>query len=131
MRTEIEVPLVELTFGRTAASIGLGVVVGVVAIGVIALVAAADADAVHDDQNDLSLLLMSARALEGLAHDAALSHPRVAGLDEPFLGLMPDLLAGVTTERLRDALALVDIRVLDHLVVGDGEVSSFAERGLL
>jgi DNA repair protein RadC len=35
------------------------------------------------------------------------------------------------TDRLRDALALVDIRVLDHFVVGDGEVLSFAERGLL
>ncbi len=35
------------------------------------------------------------------------------------------------TVRLRDALALVDIRVLDHLVVGDGEVVSFAEKGLL
>ncbi len=35
------------------------------------------------------------------------------------------------TRRLQDALALVDIRVLDHLVVGDGEAVSFAERGLL
>jgi DNA repair protein RadC len=35
------------------------------------------------------------------------------------------------TRRLQDALALVDIRVLDHLVVGDGEAISFAERGLL
>lgn len=35
------------------------------------------------------------------------------------------------TERLRDALQLVDIRVLDHLVVGDTEVVSFAERGWL
>jgi len=34
------------------------------------------------------------------------------------------------TRRLKDALALVDIRVLDHFVVGD-EVVSFAERGLL
>lgn len=33
------------------------------------------------------------------------------------------------TERLRQALGLVDIRVLDHLVIGDGEVVSFAERG--
>ena len=33
------------------------------------------------------------------------------------------------TRRLKDALALVDIRVLDHLVIGDGEVVSFAERG--
>jgi DNA repair protein RadC len=35
------------------------------------------------------------------------------------------------TVRLRDALALVDIRVLDHLVVGDGVCESFAERGWL
>lgn len=35
------------------------------------------------------------------------------------------------TERLCDALDLVDIRVLDHLIVGDGEPVSFAERGLL
>ena len=35
------------------------------------------------------------------------------------------------TRRLRDALGLIDVRVLDHLVVGDGEVVSFAERGLL
>lgn len=35
------------------------------------------------------------------------------------------------TLRLRDALALVDVRVVDHLVVGDGVCESFAERGLL
>lgn len=35
------------------------------------------------------------------------------------------------TERLKDALALVDVRLLDHFVVGDGEPVSFAERGLL
>lgn len=35
------------------------------------------------------------------------------------------------TQRLKDALALVDIRVLDHFVVADGEVVSFAERGWL
>jgi len=34
------------------------------------------------------------------------------------------------TQRLKEALALVDIRVLDHFVVGD-EIVSFAERGLL
>jgi len=34
------------------------------------------------------------------------------------------------TQRLSDALGLVDIRVLDHFVIGD-EVVSFAERGLL
>ena len=35
------------------------------------------------------------------------------------------------TQRLKEALALVDIRVLDHLVVGSSEIVSFAERGLL
>lgn len=35
------------------------------------------------------------------------------------------------TQQLRDALALVDVRVLDHFVVGEGEVTSFAERGWL
>ncbi len=35
------------------------------------------------------------------------------------------------TRRLKEALALVDIRVLDHLVIGDGEVVSFCDRGLL
>jgi DNA repair protein RadC len=35
------------------------------------------------------------------------------------------------TQRLRDALDLIDVRVLDHIVVGDGEGTSFAERGLL
>ena len=35
------------------------------------------------------------------------------------------------TKRLEEALALVEIQVLDHMIVGDGEVVSFAERGLL
>ena len=35
------------------------------------------------------------------------------------------------TQSLKSALQLVDVRVLDHLVVGRGQVVSFAERGLL
>ena len=35
------------------------------------------------------------------------------------------------TDRLCAALGLIDVRVLDHLVVGDGETVSFAERGWL
>lgn len=35
------------------------------------------------------------------------------------------------TRRLIDALALIDVRVLDHIVVGHRETVSFAERGLL
>lgn len=35
------------------------------------------------------------------------------------------------TQRLVQALALVDIRVPDHLIVGGGQILSFAEHGLL
>ena len=35
------------------------------------------------------------------------------------------------TRRLKTALELVDIRVLDHFVIGNNEAVSFAERGLL
>ena len=35
------------------------------------------------------------------------------------------------TRRLKDALALVDVRVLDHFVVATGESVSFASRGIL
>src|SRR5690606_6830700 len=35
------------------------------------------------------------------------------------------------TRRLVDALGLLDIRVLDHFVVGEGKPLSFAEQGLL
>ena len=35
------------------------------------------------------------------------------------------------TRRLRQALALIDVRLLDHLIVGDGKCYSFSEHGLL
>lgn len=35
------------------------------------------------------------------------------------------------TQRLQDALALIEVRVLDDIVIGEGEGASFAERGLL
>ena len=35
------------------------------------------------------------------------------------------------TQSLKQALALVDIRTLDHFVVAGGQLTSFAERGLL
>ncbi len=35
------------------------------------------------------------------------------------------------TQRLQAALGLVEVRVLDHIVIGDGEPVSFAERGML
>ncbi len=63
-----------------------------------------------------------------LQHNAAaviLAHNHPSGVAEPG---QADLRI---TERLVSALALIDIRVLDHFVVGDGELVSFAERGLL
>ena len=62
-----------------------------------------------------------------LAHNAAaviLAHNHPSGNAEPSQADRR------ITDRLRDALALVDVRVLDHLVVGK-EVVSFAERGLV
>lgn len=59
-------------------------------------------------------------------HNAAaliLAHNHPSGIAEPS-----DADRRIT-RRLVDALALVDIRILDHFVVGDGEVVSFAERG--
>ena len=35
------------------------------------------------------------------------------------------------TEKLKQALALFDIRVLDHFIIGDGDPYSFAEHGLM
>jgi DNA repair protein RadC len=63
-----------------------------------------------------------------LAKNAAallLAHPHPSGVAEPSQA------DELITQRLKDALALVDIRVLDHLVVAGGDVISMAERGLL
>ncbi len=37
----------------------------------------------------------------------------------------------VLTKQLQQALSLVDIKVLDHFIVADSVVTSFAERGLI
>jgi len=34
------------------------------------------------------------------------------------------------TDRLKEALALVDVRLLDHLIVRGGEMVAFSERGM-
>lgn len=63
-----------------------------------------------------------------LARNAAaiiLVHNHPSGLAEPSQA------DELITRRLKEALGLVDIRVLDHLVVGDAVCESFAERGLL
>jgi len=65
---------------------------------------------------------------EVLAHNAAaviLAHNHPSGVAEPSAA------DRALTERLKQALALVDVRVLDHLIVAGTDVTSFAERGLL
>jgi len=54
-----------------------------------------------------------------LAHNHPSGHPEPSRADE------------LLTSELKNALALVDIRVLDHFIVADTAVMSFAERGLI
>lgn len=65
------------------------------------------------------------RALELNAAAVVLAHNHPSGAAEPSRA------DEYLTQSLKSALALVDVRVLDHLVVGQAEVVSFAERGLL
>ena len=37
----------------------------------------------------------------------------------------------ILTQRLKETLSLVEVRVLDHLIVGSEGVVSFADRGLI
>ena len=63
-----------------------------------------------------------------LIHNAAaviFAHNHPSGVAEPSRA------DETLTTTLKRALALVDVKVLDHFVVGSGSVLSFAERGLL
>lgn len=64
---------------------------------------------------------------QALADNAAgviLAHNHPSGIAEPSQADIQ------ITERLKKALALVDIRVLDHVIIGD-ETTCFSERGLI
>jgi DNA repair protein RadC len=63
-----------------------------------------------------------------LLHNAAaviFAHNHPSGVLEPSQA------DELITRRLKEALALVDVRVLDHFIVGDGHCFSFSEHGLL
>jgi DNA repair protein RadC len=65
---------------------------------------------------------------QALHHNASaviFSHNHPSGVAEPSDADQ------VITQRLKDALMLVDIRVLDHVIVGGGYTVSMAERGVL
>ena len=63
-----------------------------------------------------------------LYHNAAaviFAHNHPSGVAEPSQADIS------ITRKLKTALATIDVRVLDHFVIGNPEVVSFAERGLL
>jgi DNA repair protein RadC len=67
-------------------------------------------------------------AEKALRHGAAaliVAHNHPSGVSEPSLADQ------AITRRLKDALALLDIRLLDHFIVGEGTPVSMAARGLL
>ncbi len=65
------------------------------------------------------------RALDHNAAAVILAHNHPSGVAEPSRA------DEYVTGALKSALALVDVRVLDHIVVGHGQTVSLAERGLL
>lgn len=63
-----------------------------------------------------------------LFHNAAaliISHNHPSGCTEPSTSDIQ------LTKRVREALKLVDVRLIDHFIVGSGQPLSFAERGLI
>ena len=64
-------------------------------------------------------------ALARNAGSVILAHNHPSGVAEPSRA------DEYLTQTLKKALALIDVTVVDHLVVGHGQVVSFAERGLL
>lgn len=65
------------------------------------------------------------QALDDHAAAVIIAHNHPSGVADPS---QADL---AITRRLRDALGLMDIRLLDHFIIGDTEVVSLAERGLV
>jgi DNA repair protein RadC len=69
--------------------------------------------------------VIAARALELNAAAIIVAHNHPSGLNEPSLADQ------AITRRLKEALSLLEIRLLDHLVIGDGAPVSMASRGML
>ncbi|MBO9649018.1 MAG: DNA repair protein RadC [Variovorax sp.] len=66
-----------------------------------------------------------ARSLHHGAAAVVLAHNHPSGCTEPSRA------DEMLTQTLKSALAIVDVRVLDHMVVGRGQTLSMAERGLI
>ena len=77
-----------------------------------------DSSAVHPRQ-------VVKRALHHNAAAVIVAHNHPSGIAEPSRA------DETITLRLKEALALVDVRLLDHIVIGDGQMASLAEWGVL
>jgi DNA repair protein RadC len=66
--------------------------------------------------------------LRALYHQAAAV---VLAHNHPSGSVQPSRADEALTQTLKAALALVDVRVLDHVIVGAGEALSMAERGFM
>src|ERR1700723_1212515 len=64
-------------------------------------------------------------ALQRNAAAVIIAHNHPSGVAEPSQA------DEFITQRVKEALALVDIRLLDHIIIGDGATVSLAERGLV
>jgi DNA repair protein RadC len=71
------------------------------------------------------MFLHSPEALRQNAAAVILAHPHPSGVAEPSQA------DEQITRRLKEALGLVDIGILDHIIVAGGDTISFAEKGLL
>ena len=65
------------------------------------------------------------KALEYNAAAVIATHNHPSGVTEPSRS------DHALTQRLRKALELIDVRLIDHIIVGDGETISFSESGWL
>jgi DNA repair protein RadC len=69
--------------------------------------------------------VVAEKALKYGAAALIVAHNHPSGIGEPSLADQ------AITRRLKDALALLDIRLLDHFVIGDGKPVSMAAKGML
>lgn len=77
------------------------------------------------DSSHVHIRVVARRALELNAAALILAHNHPSGIAEPSNADQR------ITARVKDALNIFDIRVLDHVIVSPNETCSFARRGLL
>jgi DNA repair protein RadC len=64
-------------------------------------------------------------ALQRNAAACIFAHPHPSGISDASHA------DELITRRLRDSLALIDVRVIDHIIIGGGSITSMAEKGLI